>query len=436
MERLMVGYYGPVKRRLRNQADGGGDWPLLDMLRLKEALEWCDLVDLGYVGSKLTSDNKREGEANIQVRLDRFVVEDSWQSLVLDCSPNNIAMGLKRCARDLRKWGGEKYGHISKHVAMLQSSLEKLYLEPRVEGFMSRIQDAEKELDKASSRKNKIMIIGLEDNDGHWRESDKDIKGVVLDSFSSLFCSAQPDERDIQRVNSVKLNQVLWPVDHDAVRSILLSNGSGGDKWVWHYNAKGVYKQMWWLSRLWQAMDKRLEALFLDLLRILSDVLSDVDLKLMCWISWKLWLERNKMVHGAAESDPYSILDFALAGFALAKPLDGIFSPLLAELLALRGGLKLVLKHGGAVSVVESDALNVVAFVNGELDLSVEAPIIEDIHSLLVSLQSPWVSHVRRSATKVAHLLAQFGLFSNLPYVWISETPSIVSSVVLLDYHY
>lgn len=38
------------------------------------------------------------------------------------------------------------------------------------------------------------------------------------------------------------MNQVLWPVDHDAVRSIPLGNGSGGDKWVWHYNAKGVYK--------------------------------------------------------------------------------------------------------------------------------------------------------------------------------------------------
>lgn len=44
------------------------------------------------------------------------------------------------------------------------------------------------------------MIIGLEDNDGHWRESEKDIKGVVLDYFSSLLCSVQPDERDIQRV--------------------------------------------------------------------------------------------------------------------------------------------------------------------------------------------------------------------------------------------
>lgn len=69
-------------------------------------------------------------------------------------------------------------------------------------------------------------------------------------------------------------------------------------------------------------MDKILEAPFPDLLRILSDVLSDVDLKLMCWISWKLWLERNKMVHGAAESDPDSILDLALVGFGEWKLLN------------------------------------------------------------------------------------------------------------------
>lgn len=61
-----------------SKRDGGGDRPLLGMLRLKEALEWCDLVDLGYVGSKLTSDNKREGKANIQVRLDRFVSNTPW----------------------------------------------------------------------------------------------------------------------------------------------------------------------------------------------------------------------------------------------------------------------------------------------------------------------------------------------------------------------
>lgn len=74
-----------------------------------------------------------------------------------------------------------------------------------------------------------------------------------------------------------------------------------------------AYGKLWIIARL--------EAHFPDLLRILSDVLSGDDLRLMCWISWKLWLERNKN-GGAVEKDPHGILDFTLAGFGEWKLLN------------------------------------------------------------------------------------------------------------------
>ncbi|GMN37350.1 hypothetical protein TIFTF001_006730 [Ficus carica] len=61
------------------EAEGGGDCSLNDMLLFRETLDWYDLVDMDYVGPKLTWDNWRIGSANIQVRLDRFVANTCWR---------------------------------------------------------------------------------------------------------------------------------------------------------------------------------------------------------------------------------------------------------------------------------------------------------------------------------------------------------------------
>ena len=86
---------------------------------------------------------------------------------------------------------------------------------------MARIRDAEKELDKvlgweeeywsqrsrvewlkngdintkyfhskASSRRKKSEILCLEDNEGHWRKDDKEVKGVVFLGNFFLFTSS------------------------------------------------------------------------------------------------------------------------------------------------------------------------------------------------------------------------------------------------------
>lgn len=40
-----------------------------------------------------------------------------------------------------------------------------------------------------------------------------------------------------------KLNRVPWPI-----RSVPLGNGSSGDTWIWHFDAKGTYKVYWTLD--------------------------------------------------------------------------------------------------------------------------------------------------------------------------------------------
>lgn len=51
------------------------------MIGFRMALDDCDLRDLGYYGPPLTQNNRRDGSANIQVRLDCFVVDQVWREL-------------------------------------------------------------------------------------------------------------------------------------------------------------------------------------------------------------------------------------------------------------------------------------------------------------------------------------------------------------------
>lgn len=47
---------------------------------LREAMEACKFMDMGFVGYEFTWSNNRGGDANIQERLDRFFVNDLWKA--------------------------------------------------------------------------------------------------------------------------------------------------------------------------------------------------------------------------------------------------------------------------------------------------------------------------------------------------------------------
>ncbi|TXG67121.1 hypothetical protein EZV62_008396 [Acer yangbiense] len=66
------GFYGDP-----NASNRSSSWSLLH--RLKEVVEECNLVDLGFLGPRLTWNNKREGKNNIQERLDMFLANESWR---------------------------------------------------------------------------------------------------------------------------------------------------------------------------------------------------------------------------------------------------------------------------------------------------------------------------------------------------------------------
>lgn len=53
----------------------------VQMQSFRDVLETCALADLGFSGVPYTYDNKRSGNANVRVRLDRAVANPAWRNL-------------------------------------------------------------------------------------------------------------------------------------------------------------------------------------------------------------------------------------------------------------------------------------------------------------------------------------------------------------------
>ena len=56
----------------------------------REALEFCGMHDLGFVGLPWTFDNKQFGRRNVRVRLDRAVADDNWSNLFDQASVEHL----------------------------------------------------------------------------------------------------------------------------------------------------------------------------------------------------------------------------------------------------------------------------------------------------------------------------------------------------------
>jgi hypothetical protein len=60
------------------------------MSLFREALNDCDLVDLGFVGLPYTYDNGRGGDANVKVCLDRAVADTNWRDLFAEATVHHL----------------------------------------------------------------------------------------------------------------------------------------------------------------------------------------------------------------------------------------------------------------------------------------------------------------------------------------------------------
>ena len=119
---------------------------------------------------------------------------------------------------------------------------------------------------------------------------------------------------------------------------------------------------------------------------------------------------------------------------SLCSQLGVCYSPEIAEVLAIRRGLRLAMETGLVPVVLESDASVVVNAIGSQDRSSYDVGII--IHDISCLLRSPCfnsISFVPRLANKVAHGLAKLALRFVGESVWLEDCPLSVESLVLDD---
>lgn len=105
-----------------------------------------------------------------------------------------------------------------------------------------------------------------------------------------------------------------------------------------------------------------------------------------------------------------------------------------AELKACRRALVLAKEVQVQKVILETDSqVSVRKIMNTQKDLSANGQLVEEIKDLLHSFREFRVAWVRRSANKVAHILAREGCIKSLCKTWLHVSPECVSSEIALE---
>ncbi|CAM8918528.1 unnamed protein product [Rhodiola kirilowii] len=195
------------------------------MEQFKEALLDCGLMDLGYRGAKFTYTNKRQGNDEIESRLDRAVGDDLWLEkfpnvsvdhlashhsdhcpllLSMDVIPetrskvfrfeamwtrdtslantidkswnsrdrsDTMAVKLSHLSAQLKMWNKKSFGNVGKHLKRLKKELADVRLGPRTHGSIEKEKNIAKEIDDWLAReelmwaqRSRVSWLGEGDN--------------------------------------------------------------------------------------------------------------------------------------------------------------------------------------------------------------------------------------------------------------------------------
>ncbi|KAM6589756.1 hypothetical protein CsatA_012361 [Cannabis sativa] len=111
----------------------------------------------------------------------------------------------------------------------------------------------------------------------------------------------------------------------------------------------------------------------------------------------------------------------------------GDFQVAVAELLALREGLKRVVRLGFSLARVETDSSVVCSWINFPDNILLFKPIVEEIISLLAAVGGGSCCAISRDANGVAHALAKSVTSFNGGHLWADACPRFISDPVTAD---
>ncbi|XP_042988728.1 uncharacterized protein LOC122316263 [Carya illinoinensis] len=218
---------------------GAPDRPFLQMERFREALDECELSDLGFLGSRFTWSNKREGRAFIKERLDRAFGNSSWSNIYeafwskkQECkdiikrtwyslrgrnsSLENVQHALESSMVQLQAWAKRTRGNQRIRIK------EKTYLIQHMQkqntgelnGHIKALQEEVDAIMEDKELKKVNLINRITDDRGNWATNPVEVGKAFQSYYENLFSSSNPTgcEEALQVVNKLithDMNQQL-----------------------------------------------------------------------------------------------------------------------------------------------------------------------------------------------------------------------------------
>ncbi|KAH9741755.1 putative reverse transcriptase/RNA-dependent DNA polymerase [Citrus sinensis] len=240
-----------------DEKSGGNDKNIRRVSEFREAVQDSKLADLGYKGYQFTWCNGRDGQHFVEKRLDRFLCneewgnhfqeqpvhyEDMWSSYdtcksIIKAEWENYGavkggspvMQFKAAAKSslaqLKWWSEEEFGGRERKLKTLMKELQKAKQSKRQYEEANGIKQIEKQIhnilleeeiywrhgaranwlqagdkntkffhSKATVRKRKNRIWGVENKEGSWTEDGEAVEREFCGYFQQLFTSSKPSQ--------------------------------------------------------------------------------------------------------------------------------------------------------------------------------------------------------------------------------------------------
>ncbi|XP_021766134.1 uncharacterized protein LOC110730620 [Chenopodium quinoa] len=243
-----------------DEKSGGAPREQKEIDALRSVLDDCSLKDLGHIGEWETWERGTTPESIVRERLDKFIACMAWSSwfrnakvkhltkfkcdhvvIILDtegdaemrgkgASHLDMALKIKSVATHLTDWSKSTFDNLGRKIEDAEAALKEVEnnrgalpnfaectglesllddLHEKNEAYYLRSRVAEiKDGDcntkyfqhKASQRKSKNFILGLNDEGGTWRTGKKEIEEIILKFYGTLFSAGTIDDNLMQEV--------------------------------------------------------------------------------------------------------------------------------------------------------------------------------------------------------------------------------------------
>ncbi|XP_050222174.1 uncharacterized protein LOC126672268 [Mercurialis annua] len=183
------------------------------------------------------------------------VVHEFWNKSTATHDLEDIKTKLKVCEREFKRWGRNFYGNMKKEITKKRDELKRLVDSNDPSITFDQIREVEKSLDemlfqeeikwkqksradwlafgdkntgffhrKASKRRARNKITGLNDAGGNWKENPGEVQSIIQDYFGNLFDSAGPSDEEIEAVT-----RLVKPVITGEMNQMLCAEFKAGD---------------------------------------------------------------------------------------------------------------------------------------------------------------------------------------------------------------